>query len=53
MVVLLAPVVYLVGNIGFKRVVMGRLPLSHGVGLGLMVVVAVWETRSYRRGRVA
>jgi low temperature requirement protein LtrA len=75
-VVLLAPVLYLLGNIGFKRVVMGRLPLSHGVGLGLMaavgaeaarlsllelnaatsvvlVVVAVWETRSYRRGRVA
>jgi low temperature requirement protein LtrA len=71
-VVLAAPVLYLVGNILFKRVVMGRLPLSHLVGLGLLVllggvatamsllwlnaatsivlvVVAVWEMRSYRR----
>lgn len=72
--VLAAPVLYLLGNIAFKRAVMGRLPLSHLVGLGLMaplsavgaemsllalnlatsvvlVVVAAWETRSYRRER--
>ncbi len=71
-VVLAAPVLYLLGNILFKRVVMGRVPLSHVVGLGLLVllsavgagmsllwlnaatslvlvVVAVWEMRSYRR----
>lgn len=71
-VLLGAPVLFLFGNILFKRVHIGHLPLSHLIGLGLMVpvliwapghsllavdlvtsgvliVVAAWEWRSYRR----
>jgi low temperature requirement protein LtrA len=70
--VLGGPALYLFGNLLFKRTVAGRLPLSHLVGLGLLValtpvasaatplvfnaaatlvlvMVAVWETRSLRR----
>lgn len=73
-VTLAAPVLYLLANLAFKAVVMGRPPLSHLVGLGLMlplglwsggqsllhvnlatslvlVVVALWENRSFTRPR--
>jgi low temperature requirement protein LtrA len=43
-VVLAAPALYLLGNILFKWVVMGRLPLSHLVGLGLLVLL--WAVAS-------
>ncbi|GAB0112494.1 low temperature requirement protein A [Acidisoma sp. C75] len=72
-VVLAAPALYLLGSIGFKGLVAGRLPLSHLVGLALLalaalagggfgllalngmtslllVIVALWEWRSYARG---
>jgi low temperature requirement protein LtrA len=34
------PALYLLGNILFKRTIWGRLPLSHLVGLGLLVLLA-------------
>lgn len=72
LVLLGAPILFLMGNIAFKQALIGRLPLSHLVGLALMIavalwspgqsmlainivtsgvliVVAVWESRSYRR----
>jgi low temperature requirement protein LtrA len=42
LVVLGAPILFLLGNVAFKQALIGRLPLSHLVGLGLMLVVAVW-----------
>jgi low temperature requirement protein LtrA len=42
LVLLAAPILFLIGNIAFKQALIGRLPLSHLVGLGLMVVVALW-----------
>lgn len=73
-ITLAAPALYLLANLAFKGVVMGRPPLSHLVGLGLMVpvgwvgagqsllavnfatslvlvIVAIWENRSFARGR--
>ncbi len=70
------PVLYLIGNMLFKRVTAMRFPLSHQVGLGLLlllvpaspglsplllsaattlvlIVVAVWEARSFRTPRTA
>jgi len=67
------PLVFLVGNLFFKRAVAGRWPLSHLVGVALfapaamvfggqsfiwlaavtsaiLLIVAVWETVSLRRG---
>lgn len=72
-ITLAAPVLYLLANLAFKGVVMGRPPLSHLVGLGLMIplgyvavgqpllrvnfatslvliIVAIWEYRSFARG---
>jgi low temperature requirement protein LtrA len=40
-VLLAAPILYLLGNIAFKRVVGSRLPLSHLVGLALMILVSL------------
>jgi low temperature requirement protein LtrA len=37
--VLGGPALYLLGNILFKRAIWGRLPLSHLVGLGLLVLL--------------
>lgn len=68
------PALYLIGNMLFKRVTAMRFPLSHQVGLGLLlllvpvtpalsplllsgattmvlVVVAIWEARSFRTPR--
>ncbi|HEX3984309.1 MAG TPA: low temperature requirement protein A, partial [Acidisoma sp.] len=39
LVVLGAPILFLLGNVAFKQALIGRLPLSHLVGLGLMLVV--------------
>ena len=67
------PVLFLIGNILFKRIMTGRPTLSHWIGLALlvllfpcasllmplafgacataiMVLVAVWETRSFANG---
>ena len=67
------PMLYLIGNLLFKRASANNYPLSHLVGLGLsaalvpfalrlsplalgaattaiLIVVAVWETRSFARG---
>jgi low temperature requirement protein LtrA len=72
LVLLGAPILFLIGNIAFKQAISGRLPLSHLVGLALMIgvslwssgqsllavnlatsgvliVVAIWESTSYRR----
>ena len=72
-VILAAPTLYLLGNIAFKALVWGRLPLSHLIGMALLVllalaapghgllllnvatslvllIVAIWEWRSYRKG---
>jgi low temperature requirement protein LtrA len=72
-ITLAAPVLYLLANLVFKGVIMSRPPLSHLVGLGLMiplgyvgvgqslllvnfatslvlVIVAIWEYRSFARG---
>lgn len=72
-IILAAPALYLLANLAFKGVIMGRPPLSHLVGLGLMiplgyvgvgqslllvnfatslvlVIVAIWEYRSFARG---
>ncbi|HTU64383.1 MAG TPA: low temperature requirement protein A [Steroidobacteraceae bacterium] len=72
-VLLGGPVLYLLGNLYFKRASANNFPLSHLVGLGLLVVtapfatmltplalgaatsailvlVAVWETRSFAAG---
>jgi len=34
------PALYVTGNMLFKRIAFGRLPLSHMVGLGLFVMLA-------------
>jgi low temperature requirement protein LtrA len=70
------PALYLAGNLAFKRTSMSRLPFSHLLGLGLLVLlaigsrhatplaqaiganaililVAVWEMFSFRRGPLA
>jgi low temperature requirement protein LtrA len=75
-VILGGPVLYLLGNILFKRTSANRLALSHLVGLALLaglstiatalsplllgaaatlvlVIVAAWETRSFRGGAAA
>ncbi|MCB8881580.1 low temperature requirement protein A [Acidisoma cellulosilytica] len=43
LVLLGAPILFLMGNIAFKQALIGRLPLSHLVGLALMIVVALWS----------
>jgi low temperature requirement protein LtrA len=73
MVVIGGPLAFLVGNLLFKRAIVGRWPLSHLVGVvlfaltgpifgrlsfmalaeicaAILVVVAIWETVSLRRG---
>jgi low temperature requirement protein LtrA len=40
LVILGGPALYVTGNMLFKRISFGRLPLSHIVGLGLFVVLA-------------
>jgi low temperature requirement protein LtrA len=40
-VILAGPLLYVVGNLLFKRAVAGRTPLSHLVGLGLLLAVAL------------
>jgi low temperature requirement protein LtrA len=39
-VMLGGPALYLLGNLLFKRVIAGRLPLSHLVGMGLLALLA-------------
>jgi low temperature requirement protein LtrA len=41
LVILGGPALYVVGNMLFKRISFGRLPLSHMVGLGLFVALAI------------
>lgn len=75
-VLLGGPALYLFGNMLFKRTTADRFPLSHQVGLGLLlvlvaavpvlsplllsagttlvlVIVAIWEARSFSRGAVS
>lgn len=40
-VILAAPALYLLGNIAFKALVVGRLPLSHLIGMALLVLLAL------------
>jgi low temperature requirement protein LtrA len=43
--ILAGPVLFLLGNTLFKRIIAGRLPLSHLVGLALLAVLALMAAR--------